>query len=67
MSITFFHCILLITLDFLGTCAFSCGGQSKGKCWCDDICDTYDDCCCDKEKYCGWGSGDGLQAYKQHQ
>ncbi len=31
----------------------SCGGQSAGKCWCDDLCADFGDCCSDVDSVCG--------------
>lgn len=43
--------------DAPGSCADvdggdSCGGQSDGACWCDDLCLSYGDCCGDKQLVC---------------
>jgi hypothetical protein len=35
-----------------GTCANACGGFGSG-CWCDDLCNSYGDCCQDKLDLCG--------------
>lgn len=32
-----------------------CGGQSSGNCWCDDLCESYGDCCSDYDKACDDG------------
>ncbi len=34
------------------TCKDSCGGQSESGCWCDQLCNSYGDCCSDKESIC---------------
>ena len=35
------------------SCQTACGGQSADRsCWCDDICETYGDCCYDIVEYC---------------
>lgn len=44
--------------DQSGSCQGYCGGQSAGKCWCDDLCESYGDCCDDKGAVC-----DGEQPY----
>ena len=36
------------------SCAGNCGGNA-GACWCDDLCESYGDCCADKADEC---SGD---------
>ncbi|MCP4447992.1 MAG: hypothetical protein GY811_22055 [Myxococcales bacterium] len=38
--------------DSVGSCEESCGGQSDGNCWCDDLCADYGDCCDDKADVC---------------
>ena len=35
-----------------GTCEGACGGQSNDRCWCDDLCDGYGDCCSDYAPVC---------------
>jgi hypothetical protein len=37
---------------FQATCAGSCGGQSDAGCYCDDLCQTFGDCCPDYEAVC---------------
>ena len=42
-----------------GSCSGRCGGGSVSDCWCDEMCDSTGDCCCDREDYCqlmktGW-------------
>jgi len=42
-----------------GSCAGRCGGGSASDCWCDEMCDSSGDCCCDREYQCqlvqtGW-------------
>jgi hypothetical protein len=41
--------------DNIGSCEdSSCDGPSpSGKCFCDDLCDTFGDCCTDKGVICG--------------
>lgn len=34
------------------TCEGACGGQSAGECWCDDLCESFGDCCEDKDEVC---------------
>lgn len=52
------HCPLSIELDFEGgpppasSCVGSCGGQSPGGCWCDDLCESFGNCCADKAAVC---------------
>jgi hypothetical protein len=52
------------------SCQGICGDQAPGGCWCDELCEKYDDCCPDKvavcdektpscEGYCGEKSTDG--------
>jgi predicted phosphodiesterase len=38
-----------------GSCyaPLSCGGQSPGGCYCDSLCEVYNDCCFDKLAVCG--------------
>lgn len=48
--------------DAAGSCvaddaADFCGGQSRGACWCDDLCSGYGDCCSDYQDVC-FGSDD---------
>ena len=44
--------------DAIGSCQASdggdyCGGPSlEGNCWCDDLCDSYGDCCSDEPAVC---------------
>ncbi len=42
--------------DAAGTCQGDtqdyCGGKSAGACWCDDECESYGDCCSDKNSVC---------------
>ncbi len=35
-----------------GSCAAACGGQSADGCYCDDLCETYGDCCDDYVTAC---------------
>ena len=42
----------IIQLDVSGSCADSCGNLSPQGCWCDEICEFYEDCCRDKPKIC---------------
>lgn len=35
-----------------------CGGKGTGKCWCDDECADYGDCCANVESVCGIGCPD---------
>lgn len=44
-----------------GSCLGSCGGQGDG-CWCDDLCETYGDCCGDYEETCIEADCDALVA-----
>jgi hypothetical protein len=34
------------------TCDGACGGKSEGACWCDDLCQSYGDCCDDYDVAC---------------
>ncbi len=34
------------------SCKGYCGKKSPGGCWCDDLCEKYNDCCSDKQKLC---------------
>ncbi len=34
------------------SCDGYCGGPAAGGCWCDDLCETYGDCCSDKQEVC---------------
>ena len=44
-----------------GSCSRSCGGQAQGgTCWCDDLCEHYDDCCSDVVSVCLDGDGPDL-------
>jgi len=36
----------------VGSCVEKCGGHSGSQCWCDDVCEKYNDCCEDKSKIC---------------
>ncbi len=39
--------------DSVGTCEGACDGPALyGNCWCDDLCESYGDCCSDKEDIC---------------
>ena len=39
--------------DHTGSCVASCDGQSQsGNCYCDDLCESYGDCCDDYELIC---------------
>jgi hypothetical protein len=38
--------------DNIGSCEGSCGGQSDGSCFCDDLCESFGDCCGDYEQVC---------------
>ncbi len=39
--------------DTVGTCEGACDGPALyGNCWCDDLCESYGDCCSDKEDIC---------------
>ncbi len=44
----------------INSCAGVCGGQAPGGCWCDDQCETNDDCCPDKEEQCGEATCESL-------
>ena len=35
-----------------GTCESRCGSGSDQDCWCDDLCVTRGDCCCDIQNFC---------------
>jgi len=35
-----------------GSCEEACGGKSLDGCWCDDLCQSYGDCCADYEPVC---------------
>lgn len=35
-----------------GSCAAACGGQSADGCYCDDLCESYGDCCDDYQSAC---------------
>ncbi len=39
-------------LDVSGSCVNSCGDFSPQGCWCDEICEFYEDCCKDISKTC---------------
>ena len=39
--------------DAVGTCEDACDGPALvGNCWCDDLCESYGDCCSDKAEIC---------------
>ncbi|GEM_PF-4305561 len=40
------------------SCKGYCGGQSDSGCYCDPICETYNDCCPDYKEACSTGGGD---------
>lgn len=50
--------------DFPGSCAADdganyCGGKAKkGKCYCDDLCTNYGDCCADAKSVCDLGNSE---------
>ncbi len=47
--------------DHNGSCTDSCGGQSStGACWCDELCESYGDCCVDYRPLCDNKGCDGL-------
>ena len=44
--------------DNIGTCEDACDGPALyGNCWCDDLCESYGDCCSDKEEICDGATG----------
>ena len=45
-----------------GSCQGSCGGKSKtpgSNCFCDSACESFNDCCTDKNSICSAGAGSG--------
>lgn len=49
-------------VDEVGSCEESCDEQAPTGCWCDEACESYDDCCSDKSEVCDCepSSCDGL-------
>ncbi len=37
----------------INSCQGYCGNKAPGGCWCDNYCESYNDCCTDKKQICG--------------
>ena len=48
-----------------GSCNGQCGGGSAEDCWCNEMCEDRQDCCCDRDQFCslsslGWISNNAI-------